>query len=113
MRENSHVSTEPEQTPPGDSRDRVTVDVQIRRAPKMVVFLLMGVAVGVLAALILTSIFEVDPAVGITGTFAYVALYAIPLAVALAAIIGLLLDRASKRRATTVSAAHEVRSERS
>ena len=109
MRDNGGVSTEPEQSPRGDSSaDSGTVDVQIRRAPKLVVFLLAGAAVGVLAALILTSVFEVDPAVGFTGTFAYVALYAIPLAVALAAIIGLLFDRASRSRATTVRAEHDV-----
>lgn len=106
MRENSRVSTEPEQTPePAASSE--TVEVSIRRAPKLWVFLVLGVIVGILAALVLTTVFEVDPAVGATGTFAYLALFAVPLAVALSIGAALLLDRASRRRARTVGAVHD------
>lgn len=106
MRDNSAVSTEPEQHPePVDANE--SVKVTIRRAPKLWVFLALGIIIGILAALVLTTVFEVDPAVGATGTFAYLALYAIPLAVALSIGVALLLDRASRRRARTVSAVHE------
>ncbi|MBX3094831.1 MAG: hypothetical protein KF680_09905 [Cryobacterium sp.] len=81
-----------------------TVDVRIRRAPKVGIFLIVGAMLGLLAALVLTSVFEVDPNVGFTGTFAYLALYSIPLGIALASLVGLLFDRVSKRRATTMRA---------
>lgn len=81
-----------------------TVDVRIRRAPRLGVFIALGAALGLLAALVSTSVFEVDPSVGFTGTFAYIALYSIPLGIALAAVVGLVIDRVSKRRAKTAHA---------
>lgn len=102
MRDNRSVNSEP--TPKADT-DRV--DVSIRRAPKVWVFLALGLIVGVLAALVLTSVFEVDPSVGFTGTFAYLALYAVPISIAVFAIIALILDRASRSHTRTVSAVHE------
>lgn len=98
------MSNEPADSTSSDE----TVDVRIRRAPKLGVFLALGAALGLLAALVFTSVFEVDPNVGFTGTFAYIALYSIPLGIALAAIIGLVIDRVSKRRATTARAVHEM-----
>lgn len=105
MRDNSSVSTEPDTTP-GTSGD--TVEVTIRRAPKLWVFVAVGLIVGILAALVLTSVFPVDPAVGFTGTFAYLALYSIPLSIALLAVIALVLDRVSRGRSRTVRVVHEV-----
>ncbi len=104
MRDNRNVSTEPEQAP---HRGDDTVDVSIRRAPRLWVFVALGLVVGVLAALVLTSVFEVDPAVGFTGTFAYLALYTVPISAALFAAIALVLDRVSRRRSRTVKAVHE------
>ncbi|HRQ00853.1 MAG TPA: potassium transporter Trk [Terrimesophilobacter sp.] len=103
MRENRTVSNEPD---PAASTE--TVDVSIRRAPKVWVFLALGLIVGILAALVLTSVFEVDPTVGFTGTFAYLALYSVPASIALFAIVALVLDRVSRGRARTASAVHEV-----
>lgn len=105
MRDNRSVSTEPEQAP---HRGDDTVDVTIRRAPRLWVFVALGLVVGVLAALVLTSVFEVDPAVGFTGTFAYLALYTVPISAALFAAVALILDRASRGRARMVRAVHEV-----
>lgn len=105
MRDNRSVSTEPEQPP---HRGDGTVDVSIRRAPKLWVFVVLGLAVGVVAALVLTTAFEVDPAVGFTGTFAYLALFTVPISAALFAAVALVLDRVSRGRSRTVQAVHEV-----
>lgn len=103
MRDNRTVSTEPA-TPPttGD-----TVDVTIRRAPRLWVFVALGLVIGVLAALVLTSVFPVDPAVGFTGTFAYLALFSVPISAALLAVVALIIDPVSRGRSRTVRAVHE------
>lgn len=78
--------------------------VTIRRAPKLPAFAVVGALVGFLAALILTSAFEVDPAVGFGATLGYLSLYAIPLGLVLGVVIALLLDGRASRRATEVIA---------
>jgi len=82
--------------------------VRIRRAPRLGIFLALGGALGLIAALVLTTVFDVDPNVGFTGTFAYIALYSIPIGIALLGVVGLIIDRVSRSRATTVSAEHDV-----
>lgn len=81
---------------------------RVRRSPRYGVFLVAGAAVGVLAALILTFVFDgwKSPATGVTYStgqvFGFLALYAIPLGVALAGILALVLDRAAARRSHAV-----------
>lgn len=82
-------------------------EVSIRRAPRIGVFLAVGGVLGVLATLVLTSLFDADPAVGFVATFAYFCLYGIPAGVALGALVALVLDRVSTRRARTVTAARD------
>ena len=81
-----------------NSTDRVTV----RRAPRIPAFIGLGAIVGVLATLILTSLFPVDPAVGFGALFAYFALYGVTGGVVLGALVGIILDRVSTRRARSV-----------
>lgn len=76
---------------------------RIRRAPKYPVFIVIGAALGAIAALIATSIFEVDPAVGFAATFGYLALYGVPAGALLGAVVAVVLDRWSSRHARTVS----------
>ena len=78
-------------------------EVSIRRAPKIAVFLILGAVVGLLVTLILTSLFPSDPAVGFFASFAYFCLYGIPAGVALGALVALVLDVVSSRRARTVT----------
>ena len=88
MRENGDVSSS---------------EVSIRRAPKIAVFLILGAVVGLLVTLILTSLFPSDPAVGFFASFAYFCLYGIPAGVALGALVAIVLDVISSRRARMVT----------
>lgn len=82
-------------------------EVSIRRAPKIGVFLIVGAMLGALVTLVLTSLFEPDPNVGFAASYAYFCLYGIPAGVALGALVALLLDWRSRRRARTVTVAHD------
>ncbi|MBX3195299.1 MAG: hypothetical protein KF727_09415 [Microbacteriaceae bacterium] len=83
-------------------------EVRIRRAPKLGVFIVIGGALGAIATLVLTSLYPADKAVGFAATFGYFLLYGIPAGVALGAVVGLVLDAISRRRARTVTAEREV-----
>ena len=74
-------------------------DVKIRRAPKIGAFLVVGGLIGMLTTLVLTSLFPSDPNVGFIALFAYFCLFGIPAGVVLGALLALLLDRISRRRA--------------
>ena len=86
-----------------ESEDRAT----IRRAPKLSMFLLMGGALGAIVTFILTAIRPVDPLVGFGPLLGYFMLYGIPAGVFVGAMVGLILDRRSRRHVTGVSVAHE------
>jgi hypothetical protein len=94
--ENGGVS---DQEPQGD----VTGEARIRRAPRIGRFLFLGAAVGLIGTLILTSLYPADPNVGFPALFGYFALYGVPIGVALGAVLALVLDRMSVRRARTVT----------
>lgn len=81
-----------------------TSQVTVRRAPKIGVFLVVGGFLGMMATLILTSQFPADPNVGFIALFAYFCLFGIPAGVVVGALVGLVLDRVSRRRAKTVEA---------
>ncbi len=85
-----------------------TDEVTIRRAPKIPAFLVVGGGVGLIVTLILTSIFPADPSVGFGPLFAYFALFGVTGGVLLGAVLAIILDRVSARRAKTVSAQREV-----
>jgi hypothetical protein len=78
-------------------------EVSIRRAPKIAVFLILGAVLGFFVTLILTSLFPPDPAVGFFASFAYFCLYGIPAGVVLGALVALMLDVISSRRARMVT----------
>jgi F0F1-type ATP synthase assembly protein I len=86
-----------------ETEDRAT----IRRAPKLSMFLVVGGALGAIVTFILTALFPADPLVGFGPLFGYFLLYGIPAGVVLGAIVGLILDRRSRRRATSVTVEHE------
>lgn len=101
MRQNGRVSTPAEPT-----ADRTTVTV--RRAPKIPAFMVVGGLIGFLATLIATSLFPADPLVGYAALLGYFSLYGVTAGVLLGAIIGIVLDRRSRRRARTVAAERQV-----
>ena len=80
-----------------------TDQVTVRRAPKIPAFIFLGAVVGVIVTLVLTSLFPADPSVGFGALFAYFALYGVTAGVVLGALVGIIIDRVSSRRAKTVS----------
>jgi hypothetical protein len=89
--------------------------VRVRRAPKFSVFLLAGGALGLIAAMILTFAFDgTDSASPNTGlvysqgqVFGFLLLIFVPIGLALAAVVALLLDRRSRGRTRDVIVDHE------
>jgi NhaP-type Na+/H+ or K+/H+ antiporter len=84
-----------------------SADVRVRRAPKFGAFMVVGGGLGAIVTLVLTSLFPSDPNVGFIALFAYFCLYGIPAGVVLGALVALILDRRSSKRARTVAAEHE------
>jgi hypothetical protein len=78
--------------------------VKVRRAPKYPAFIVVGGAVGAIVSLILTSLFPVDAEVGFAATYGYFALYGVTAGVTIGAIIAIVIDRVTLRRAKSVTA---------
>jgi hypothetical protein len=78
-------------------------EVTIRRAPKFAVFLILGGALGAIVTLVLTMLRPADPNVGYPTLFGYFLLFGLPAGVVLGALIAILLDFISKRRAKRVT----------
>jgi hypothetical protein len=95
---------------PATIRERTEV-VRLRRAPKVIVFLVLGAAVGVFVAMILTFAFGdgVDTSVvtGVTYTqgqvFGFLALICGIVGIALGGAVAIVLDRRSRRQARDVT----------
>jgi len=89
--------------------------VRVRRAPKFSVFLLVGAALGVIAAMIFTFAFdgssETSPNTGLVYSqgqvFGFLLLVCVPVGLALAAIVALIFDRRSRRHTRDVVVDHE------
>ncbi|WP_309620775.1 hypothetical protein [Salinibacterium sp.] len=90
-----------DETPAPDSG---TEQVTVRRAPKISVFLVVGGGVGAIVTFILTSLFPVDPLVGFGPLFAYFALFGVTGGVLLGALLALVIDRRSRKRARPAEA---------
>ncbi|MCC2032932.1 potassium transporter Trk [Microbacterium allomyrinae] len=99
---------------PEHSQDRIET-VRVRRAPKISVFLLFGAVLGVLVALILTFAFngsaDVSPNTGVVYSqgqvFGFLTLVCVPIGLAIAGVVALVLDRRSQRRTRDVTVDHE------
>ena len=76
----------------------------MRRAPRLWVFLVLGSLLGAIGTLVVTSLSTADPQVGFAATYGYFCLYGVSAGFVLGALVGLLLDRRSTRRARTVTA---------
>jgi hypothetical protein len=96
-------STPPSTPPEGTS---VEATVTIRRAPRVPVFLILGALLGFVVTLALTASFPTDPTVGFPATFGYFLLYGVPAGVVVGALVAVVLDRISARRARTVTVEH-------
>lgn len=100
VRQNGGVSTTPDPT-----TDRATVTV--RRAPKISAFMVVGGLIGFLATLIATTLFPADPLVGYAALLGYFSLYGVTAGVLMGAVVAIVLDRRSRRRARTIEAERE------
>jgi hypothetical protein len=81
-------------------------EVRIRRAPKYATFLMFGAGVGGLVTFVMTALFPADPSVGFGPLFGFFAIYGIPAGVALGALVAIVLDRSSSRRARSIVMEH-------
>ena len=101
MAHNGVVTDEPRET------DTLT-EVRVRRAPRLPVFLVLGAILGAIVTLIITStVGHVDPKVGFGATYGYFCVFGVPAGIVAGALVGLVLDRRSQRRARVVPAEHE------
>ena len=105
-----------EQRPPVEHIDHeASVDVTVRRSPRYGRFLLIGAILGVLVALILTSVFgpsaEAEAAAPKTFSFGqvfgFMALVCIAAGALLSGLLALLLDRTLGRRTRSYVAEHD------
>lgn len=85
------------------ARDTVTV----RRAPRYSRFIMLGGLVGVVVALILTVAFPENDEFDKGQIFGFLLLACATVGVALGAVIALVIDRATARRAASVTVEHE------
>jgi hypothetical protein len=81
-----------------------STEVSIRRAPRFTTFLILGGAVGAVVTLVLTMSRPADPNVGYASLFGYFLLFGVPAGILLGALVFLVLDVVSKRRARSVTA---------
>lgn len=88
--------------------------VRVRRAPKYSVFLMLGAALGLLVALILTFAFngtDQPSAAGVTYSdsqvFGFLALVCVTIGIVIGGVIALIFDRAFAKKARTAQVDHE------
>ncbi|MEU1971862.1 potassium transporter Trk [Microbacterium sp. NPDC019599] len=102
-------------TPPTPEAGTRTERVRVRRAPKFSVFLILGAALGLLVAMILTFAYDgtanQSPNTGLvysTGqVFGFLSLICVAIGLAVFGTVALLLDRASRRKAREVTVDRE------
>ncbi len=79
-------------------------EVRLRRAPRLPIFLVLGAVVGAIVTLIVTASAPADPKIGFAATYGYFCVFGVPAGIVLGALVGLVLDRLSIRRARIVDA---------
>ena len=71
---------------------------QLRRAPKLAPFVVLGAGLGFVLTLILTSLFPSDPSIGFAALSGYFAIFGVTAGLALGIVCWLILDWRSRRR---------------
>jgi hypothetical protein len=89
-------------TPEPSASGVVTHDVVVRRSPRYVRFILVGVVVAILLTLALTFLFPEQPDYSRAQVFGFVGIILVTLFVGLSATIAIIADRLSSRRTRTV-----------
>jgi hypothetical protein len=80
-----------------------TTEARVRRAPRLPVFLVLGAALGLILALVLTAVGDLDPKVGFGPTFGYLCFWCVPAGLVVGALVGIILDVVSRRRSRLVT----------
>jgi uncharacterized membrane protein YbhN (UPF0104 family) len=103
VRDNGGVSDQHES--PGRGRViRESVDqVTVRRAPRYYRFMVLGLIVGVVVTLVLTFAFPEQDEFNRFQVFGFTGIFITGICVGLGAVVAIVLDRVSRRRARTVS----------
>lgn len=83
------------ETPPPSSHN-----VELRRSPRLLAFVVVFGALGVFGTAVVTSLYPADPSVGFVALFGYFALYGVTVSVTLGVIVWLIFDQRSRRRVT-------------
>jgi high-affinity Fe2+/Pb2+ permease len=78
-------------------------DVLVRRSPRYVRFIALGAAVAIVITLVLTFAFPEQPNYSRAQVFGFVGIILVTVFVGLSATVAILLDRASARRARTLT----------
>ena len=81
--------------------------VTIRRSPRFLRFFILGLIVGVIAALILTVAFPTDGEYTVLQVFGFMLLITLVLGGALGLVVAIILDRTVGKRTITAEARHE------
>ncbi len=90
-----------------------TVEATVRRVPRFGVFMGIGVVLGVIAAGILTMIGSYEPSEAVNvvyppgQVFGFLLLWTVPIGVALASVVALILERTARRHDHVVRVEHE------
>lgn len=91
---------------PDDSTSSVpasaTHDVVVRRSPRFVRFIAVGVVLAILITLVLTFVFPEQPNYSRAQVFGFVGIILVTVFVGLSAAVAVAVDRSSSRRARTV-----------
>ncbi len=105
VRDNRGVSSHPDVPPTrdGDQAPGQIGPVSVRRAPRYYRFMAVGAAIGLLLTLIVTFAYPEQGEFSRLQVIGFTALFIIAIFVALGAIVALVIDRISRRRARTVT----------
>ena len=98
-------NSEPQALNPKKSATSETVT--IRRSPRYLRFFIVGLIVGVLAALILTAVFPADGQYTVLQIFGFMLLITLVLGGALGLVVAIILDRTVGKRIITAQAERE------
>ena len=107
MSESNLVNNAPLNTDAAVGSFAEEAELTIRRAPKIPAFLIVGGGLGGVVTFVLTGLYPIDPQVGLAALFGCFALFGVTGGVLLGALVALILDRISTRRARTARVIRE------
>jgi ATP/ADP translocase len=81
--------------------------VTVRRSPRYLRFFILGLIVGVIAALVLTVVFPIDAQYTVLQVFGFMLLISLAIGGALGLVVAIILDRTVGKRTITTQATRE------